>query len=116
MSLDITSGHKGTVDKIRFFLPRTTLASDYKGGKFQGSVDGTTFTDLFTLTEIPMEGWNNFFTETANLNVFYKKVKYIPNPTYNSMCSFMEIEVVGRIGLETDTDPHTCSGEIKRGS
>ena len=40
---------------VRFF-PRAGFASRMVGGKFQGSADGVTYTDLLTITQAPTQG------------------------------------------------------------
>lgn len=43
------------VTQVRYF-PRAGFASRMVGGKFQGSLDGTTYTDLATITQTPTAG------------------------------------------------------------
>ena len=45
----------GAATQARFF-PRTGFASRMVGGKFQGSQDGVTYTDLATITQAPASG------------------------------------------------------------
>ena len=43
------------VTQVRYF-PRAGFAARMVGGKFQGSLDGTTYTDLATITQTPASG------------------------------------------------------------
>ena len=114
----IKSGHVGTISKIRYFLPQTQQAEEYKGGKFQTSDDGTTWTDLFTIDSTPMEGWNSWDRitsgTTGSQHVTYKYVKYIPNPSADTLCDFSEIEIIGKIILGDTDSFKTCDAKLFR--
>ena len=116
----IKSGHVGTISKIRYFLPQTQQAEEYKGGKFQTSNDGTTWTDLFTIDSTPMEGWNSWDRitsgTTGSQHVTYKYVKYIPNPSADTLCDFAEIEIIGKIVLSDTGATKTCAAKLMRGT
>ena len=60
------------VGQVRFF-PRRTCANRMVGGKFQGSADGVTYTDLYTVTTTPPDGqWT-----VAPLSVDPKTYRYL---------------------------------------
>ena len=105
---------------MRYFLPRTTQAESYKGGKFQVSNDGTTYTDLFTIDSTPMEGWNGWDRvtsgTTANQYDTFSYIRYTPDPNANTLCDFMEIEVKGKIVLSETGTAKTCDAKVMRGT
>lgn len=51
----VQTNAKGTAGQIRFF-PRLNSADRMVGGKFQGSHDGATYTDLYTIRTLPAGG------------------------------------------------------------
>jgi len=51
-SVPVTTGAAG---QVRFF-PRAGCAARMLGGRFQGSADGTAYTDLYTITATPADG------------------------------------------------------------
>ena len=54
--IDLGEGEAEVITKIRFY-PRSSYASRMPGAKFQGSADGITWVDLFTITETPAYDW-----------------------------------------------------------
>lgn len=80
----------GTAKNIKSikFYPRASWAARMNGGKFQGSNDGTSFTDVYTITTTPAYAWN-----TVNINVSYRYMRYL-SPS-NGYCNVAEIEYWG---------------------
>ncbi|MFC1504791.1 DUF5060 domain-containing protein, partial [Spirochaetota bacterium] len=79
------------ITKIRFH-PRTNprdWSSRMVGGKFQGSTDGSSFIDIYTIKEQPIAGWNERSVSSAS----FRYLRYIsPNDGY---CNVAEIEFYG---------------------
>jgi hypothetical protein len=53
------ANHVGVLDEAKFFVNNLLSKTPFIGMKFQGSNDGTTFTDLWTIDEQVHEGWNS---------------------------------------------------------
>ncbi|MHA4806877.1 Ig-like domain-containing protein [Flavitalea flava] len=70
---------------IRFF-PRSGQEARMNGGKFQGSNDGSNYTDLYTIGANPPAGWN-----TVTVSGSYRYFRYINNAA-NTYCNVAEIE------------------------
>ena len=53
------AGHVGMLQQVKWFIGEIWDKTIYAGEvKFQGSNDGTTYTDIFTMDENVHEGWN----------------------------------------------------------
>lgn len=75
-----------TLDSIRFY-PRGGFAYRMNGGRFQGSDDGVTYTDIYTIPATPPAGWS---AVAAGGN--YRYLRYLsPDGGY---CNVTEIEFV----------------------
>jgi hypothetical protein len=65
--------HVGVLDEVKFFINQLTDKTPFNGNlKFQGSDDGTTFTDLWTIDLGVHEGWNSkdFETNKPSYNIY----------------------------------------------
>lgn len=113
-TLNLKAGWKGTISKLRFFLPETETDKLYKGGKFMVSVDGSAYTQLSEVTEIPTEGWNTFVYTS---NTAYKSVRYVPKDTdtQKHLCDFIEIEVIGKLLIDdSSATEKKCPAAVTR--
>ena len=67
-----------------------------------------------------MEGWNSWDRitsgTTGSQHVTYKYVKYIPNPSADTLCDFAEIEIIGKIVLSDTGATKTCAAKLMRGT
>ena len=65
-----------------------------------------------------MEGWNSWdritSETTANQHNTFAYVRYFPNPAYNTLCAFGEIEIIGKIVFPDTADTKTCDAKIIR--
>ncbi len=69
--------------QVRFF-PRSGYESRMTGGKFQGSYDGTTYTDLATITQTPASG--QYTTVTFASPASSRYLRYLaPNGSYGNI-------------------------------
>ncbi|MDQ2800066.1 MAG: malectin, partial [Armatimonadota bacterium] len=62
------------VTQVRYF-PRAGFASRMVGGKFQGSLDGTTYTDLATITQTPTAG--QYTALPISTTTAYRYLRYL---------------------------------------
>jgi chitodextrinase len=82
-------GSQKNVTSIKYY-PRDSWAERMNGGKFQGSNDNTTWTDVHTITTTPPYAWT-----TVSVNVTYRYMRYLsPN---NGYCNVAEIEFWGGV-------------------
>lgn len=84
------------VTVIKYF-PRAGWASRMTNGVFQGSNDGTNYTDVYTVSSPPTYNWTSIPVE-----VNYKYMRYL-SPA-NSNCNVAEIEFWGTDAIVTVTD------------
>jgi chitodextrinase len=76
-----------TLTKVRYY-PRASWAGRMTGGKFQGSNDNVSYTDLYTIPATPLYAWSE-----AILSGSYRYVRYL-SPD-NGHCNVAEIEFWG---------------------
>ncbi|MFC1504057.1 PKD domain-containing protein [Spirochaetota bacterium] len=90
------------VTKIRFY-PRLVpnFAARMQNGKFQGSDDGSFYTDIYIIYDIPAAGWNEVTLPGSS----YTHLRYI-GPT-DAYCNVAEIEFYGIGGAVDPTDTPT---------
>ena len=63
----------GVLNEVKFFITELIDKTPFVGGlKFQGSDDGITFTDLWTIDETVHEGWNShdFASDKPSFNIY----------------------------------------------
>ncbi|MFC1504835.1 carbohydrate binding domain-containing protein, partial [Spirochaetota bacterium] len=94
----IQLGAAAQVTKIRFYPRVPNFMNRMVGGKFQGSVDGSSYTDLAVITDIPIEDWN---TITISDSTAYAYLRYIG--AADSYCNVNEIEFYGAAEEPTAT-------------
>ncbi|MFC1504864.1 carbohydrate binding domain-containing protein, partial [Spirochaetota bacterium] len=106
--MDPTGGYAGmqvaqaaVVTRIRFYPRLPQFPFRMNGGKFQGSTDGSSYTDLHVINENPAAAWNEVMITGA---AAYTYLRYI-GPV-DSYCNVAEIEFFGVIDTEpTNTPP-----------
>lgn len=87
--IEIPDGRETAVLAVRYH-PRSTSFKRMVGGKFQGSVDGLSYTTFHTISEEPTFKW---YTVTVDDPTVYKYLRYVgPN---NSHCNIAELEFLG---------------------
>lgn len=93
-------GHVGLLSQVKYFMGNIASKATYSGVlKFQGSDDGTTFTDLFSADDNIHEGWNyHEWTDAAD------KPRYNQYRFYAAGASACRINEVKFTGVETVND------------
>jgi len=66
VGMQFKENHVGLLSQVKYFM-RDIISKDVfvNTTTFQGSIDGSTYTDLFTLDDNLHEGWNYFKWEDA---------------------------------------------------
>jgi hypothetical protein len=73
----------GNITSVRFY-PRATFASRMTGGKFQGSTNNTTWTDLYTIATQPAD--NAWSTGTVSTPTTWRYLRYLsPNAGWGNV-------------------------------
>jgi len=81
--LDLASAY--SIGQIKYY-PRSTFTSRMTGGKFQGSNDNTTYTDIYTISTEPTLAWQTVDVSSSA----YRYVRYLsPDGGY---CNVAEVE------------------------
>lgn len=60
-------GHVGVLSQVKYFIEGLTSSNFVNITKFQGSNDGTTYTDIFTINETIHEGWNYYKFDNSSM-------------------------------------------------
>jgi chitodextrinase len=103
-------GSQANITQIKF-QPRTDWASRMNGGKFQGSNDGSSYTDVFTISSNPP-----YNLSSVSVNANYRYMRYLsPN---NGYCNVAEIEFWGHANVmakstEIETSINDVSETVK---
>ena len=63
--IQLRDDYVGILEEVKIFMKRFTKANFNGALKFQGSLDGVTYTDIFTVGDELHEGWNYY--DSANL-------------------------------------------------
>lgn len=91
VGIDLGTGNDTAISGIRFF-PRLGLGSRMRSNKFQGSIDGLNYVDLYTITEIPEDNWNTVEITDATA---YRYYRYYDVAGYGGWGNVAEIEFLG---------------------
>lgn len=103
--------HVGVLDEVKFFINKLTNKTPFSGGNliFQGSDDGTTFTDLWTVDASVHEGWNSKDFEAGsepsyNIYRFQGKVA--------GSCRIGEVKLHGVESIDDDQSTYACTPKL----
>lgn len=92
------------LSKIRFFLGDKQPMTKFAGlTKFQGSMDGTTYTDLFTFDENVHTGWN-YHEWAAGTEPAYTYYRFLGGAQYG--CNINEAELTGVETIQDTANTH----------
>jgi hypothetical protein len=111
VTIDYGTDRVAVLDKMKLSLPSSILKSTYIGLLvFQGSNDGVTWDDLYSIDDNARSGWNYMeWTDPAT------------KPTYQSYrfkgsgvgaCVINEVELYGVDTINDDTNVKVCSAEV----
>ena len=102
--------HVGVLDEVKFFINEMTDKSPYVGGLvFQGSDDGVTFTDLWTVDAGVHEGWNGHDFEEGSHPSFNI---YRFQGSAQGACRVSEVKLHGVESIDSDEPSYTCTPKI----
>jgi autotransporter-associated beta strand protein len=87
--IDLGSGNAQLISYIRYY-PRSGFLSRMNGGKFQGSNDKSSWTDLYTISADPTLAWQS---ATVTNSTAWRYLRYLG--TTNSYCNVAEVEFYG---------------------
>jgi len=77
---------------------------------FQGSMDNTTFTDIFAVDENVHEGWNYQIWKTGN----YQKYRFYRfQGSESKICMMNEIKFTGVETIDNDLPSYGCEAKIE---
>ncbi len=86
--LDLGTTLTGRLSTLRFY-PRVGFAARMVGGVFQASTNGTTWTNIYSVSATPSEAWNTIAISDAN---FYRYFRFYEP---NDYADVSEIEFLG---------------------
>ncbi|MCM8534663.1 MAG: PA14 domain-containing protein [Lentisphaeraceae bacterium] len=88
VGIDLGQGNQTSISAIRFF-PRINQGKRMRYNKFQGSVDGVNYIDLYTIQESPDNKWHSV---TIDDSTAYRYYRYYDVAGYNGWGNVAEIE------------------------
>lgn len=88
IGLDVGAGKLARITRIRYFpYYKWTIAANYiKGAVFEGSLDGTTYTQIALVDQTVHAGWNSILLATP-VNYRYMRLRH----TSASGCKLSEL-------------------------
>lgn len=115
IGIGFKEGHVGLISQVKWFLGDISDKTVYSGeAKLQGSNDGTTYTDLFTMDENVHEGWNYFKWEDASSYPRYRFYRFYG--TKAGSCIINEIKATGVETVDSPEANKACSAVVNIGA
>jgi len=109
--MEFREGYVAVLSKVRFFLGSRHEKTKYVDKtKFQGSIDGKTFTDIFTFDENIHSGWNYREYNTSATQPKYRFYRFYSDSKY--ACEISEAELTGVESIDSSTDTHECTPKL----
>jgi hypothetical protein len=111
-TMELRAGYIGTLDKIRYFLPADMDKETYFISflKFQGSDDGTTFTDLFEVDSNARSGWNTVEWDDPATKPASRYFRF--KGSTGGACIINEVEITGVESILDSNAQYTCSPKL----
>lgn len=101
--------HVGVLDEVKFFVNTLTDKTPFVGNLvFQGSDDGVTFTDLWTIDKSVHEGWNahDFEDNQPSYNI------YRFQGATSGSCRVGEVRLHGIESIDDDNTSYSCTPKL----
>ena len=109
ITMSFKPGYKGVLSKVKTFFGGKLPWSIYTDNlSFEGSNDGTTWTNLYTVDENTHTGWN-YQEWTENLPT-YSKYRFFGNS--RQACKLNEIELWGIETIDDTAAGLTCTAKV----
>ena len=109
--MQFREGYVGVLSKVRFFLGDTEAMSTYSGQtSFQGSADGTTYKDIFTLDDNIHQGWNYHEWKEAEKQPKFRFYRF--SGKQKNSCLINEAELTGVETIDDSKDTYICSPKL----
>ena len=102
--------HVGVVSEVKFFINNLASKTPFVNNlKLQGSDDGTTFTDLYTVGPEIHEGWNMIDFEDGSLPSYHI---YRFQGTSSGSCRVGEVAFTGIEAINDDNSSYSCTPKV----
>ncbi len=113
MGIKSTTYQRMFVEKIRYYLGEDAKPEDYLGARFEGSLDGTTWDTIYTIKQLPKEGWNSADDECNSFDFnFYAFVRFVPSPNHIGKCDLAELQIRGKEMFVEQREEFTCNAVL----
>ena len=110
--MHFAAGYVGLLSEVKFFMSRFTRANYVDILKFQGSSDGTTYTDLFTVGDEIHEGWN-YYTYASGAEPKYRYYRFYG--TAAGSCNVGEVVFKGYEVINNSQNSYSCTPVLTLG-
>ena len=97
------------LDEVRFIVNHLLDKAPFIGLKFQGSNDGQTFDDLWTVDAQVHEGWN-FYTFEDGSKPAYNIYRF--QGSTSGSCRVGEIKLTGIDSINDNNPTYSCTPEL----
>jgi IPT/TIG domain len=103
------AGYVGVINEVKYFMSRFIRPRFVGQLKFQGSQDGSTWTDIFTVGEEIHEGWN-YHNYPAGQELKYRFYRFFGLGYYS--CMVGEVSLRGYEVIDNVDSSYTCQAQI----
>ena len=107
--IEYKENHVGVLDEAKFFINRLVDKTPFVGNLvFQGSDDGVTFTDLWTIDKSVHEGWNSKDFETNRPSYHIYRFQ----GANSGSCRLGEVKLHGVESIDDDNSSYACTPKL----
>ena len=112
VDIEFREGYIAILEKMKFYLPVNINKANYYVDRltFQGSNDGTTFTDLYVADDLVHTGWNYVEWRNADSMPKYKMYRFKSNR--RGGCIINEIQLYGQETIDDETTMKDCAPKL----
>lgn len=98
------------LSKVKYFFTAFERATHPGVTKFQGSEDGVSYTDLFTVDELAHDGWNTFEWKVDASKPKYRYYRFAGSKLHS--CDISEIRLSGVETISSSNENVVCDSEL----
>lgn len=102
-------GYIGILNEVKYYMNRFTKSNFVGKLKFQGSMDGTTYTDIFTVGQEIHEGWN-YHNYEAGQELKFRYYRFFGTAT--GSCLVGEVSLRGHEAIDDTADTYQCDAKL----
>jgi hypothetical protein len=115
MGMEFKEGYVGSLEQVKYFINYIDNRDQYEANlAFEGSLDGTTYTELFVVGADVHEGWNYVdFEQGSYPNYRYYRFRGLG--IANGPCRIHELTFKGNEVIQDTNDSYSCTPQLVLG-